>query len=229
MTKTFALLTTDRPLRRSGQHWSPIIVVGLLLPLVPCSVLAADEPTDPRKPPAIETREIPVVPTELFAKLTQFQNVRAAGFRGWSPAGDGILISTRFGNSVQLHRVDAPVGRREQITFFDEPVTGGFLPASVDDAILLSMDTGGNENNQLHLLEPRQYRVKRLTDGKSRNNLQAVAALTVERWWCRAIGAMAATWIFIFPILAWTNRRGCCCRSIARPTASPTGRWMGRP
>ena len=140
---------------------------------------------DPRKPAAIETSDVPLVPSELFAKLAQYQNVRAAAFRGWAPAGDGILITTRFGNSSQLHRVVRPEGRREQLTFFDEPATGTFLPrdstkaageksGTADEAILLSMDTGGNENNQLHLFEPRRFRVTRLTDGKSRNNLQTV-------------------------------------------------------
>jgi dipeptidyl aminopeptidase/acylaminoacyl peptidase len=159
--------------RRSQVSSSLGLAIGLLL-LLPTSSVHGEEPSDPRRPPAIETREVPVVPPELFAKLAQYQNVRAAGFRGWSPAGKGILISTRFGNSVQLHRVYAPGGRREQITFFEEPATGGFLPEAQDEAILISMDTGGNENNQVHLLEPREYRVKRLTDGKSRNNLQAV-------------------------------------------------------
>ena len=140
---------------------------------------------DPRKPAAIETSDVPLVPSELFAKLAQYQNVRAAAFRGWAPTGDGILITTRFGNSSQLHRVVRPEGRREQLTFFDEPATGTFLPrdstkaageksGTADEAILLSMDTGGNENNQLHLFEPRRFRVTRLTDGKSRNNLQTV-------------------------------------------------------
>ncbi|MFO0904096.1 MAG: alpha/beta fold hydrolase [Pirellulales bacterium] len=136
--------------------------------------LSAAEAVDPRKPPAIQAQEVPVVPPAVFAKLAQYQSVRAAAFRGWSPAGAGMLITTRFGNAVQLHRVYEPGGRREQITFFEEPATGGFLPHAADDAILLSMDSGGNENSQVHLLEPRAYRVTRWTDGKSRNGLQAV-------------------------------------------------------
>ncbi|MFO0869637.1 MAG: alpha/beta fold hydrolase [Pirellulales bacterium] len=150
-----------------------LLTLGLLLATAWRAGQGAEE-VDPRKPAAIETREVPVVPPALVARLAQYQNVRAAGFRGWSPEGDGILITTRFGNAVQLHRVYEPGGRREQITFFDEPASGSFLPQAKDAAILVSMDAGGNENNQLHLLEPRQFRVTRLTDGKSRNNLQAV-------------------------------------------------------
>ena len=35
--------------------------------------------------------------------------------QGWAPDGTGILISTRFANAAQLHRVYTPGGRREQI------------------------------------------------------------------------------------------------------------------
>lgn len=183
----------------------------LVLAAATPGVCAEPAAVDPRKPAAIETAEVPVVPPELFAKLAQYQSVRAAAFRGWAPSGEGMLITTRFGNSSQLHRVWRPEGRREQLTFFDEPATGSFLPIDTatgtgrtdgntdgktdgntagntagkaagqgnslaEEAILLSMDTGGNENSQLHLFEPRRFRIARLTDGKSRNNLQAVRA-----------------------------------------------------
>ncbi len=130
--------------------------------------------TDPRKPAAIETQEVPQVPTELFVKLAQYQSVRGATFRGWAPDRSGILISTRFGNSSQLHRVFEPAGRREQITFFDEPVSGRFVPKATDGSILLMMDAGGNENDQIHLLDRRNFNSKLLTDGKSRNKLGAI-------------------------------------------------------
>src|SRR5690606_16634573 len=98
-----------------------------------------DMEIDPRRPPAIATTGVPVVPADLFERLNQYQNVRAAGFAGWSPSKDGLLIRTRFGNSVQLHRVFEPAGRRDQITFFDEPVSGSFIPEAQDGAIVLSM------------------------------------------------------------------------------------------
>ena len=75
--------------------------------------VAAD--ADPRKPAAIQTQDVPVVSADVVAKLSQYQNTRAAAFRGWAPDGNGMLISTRFGNSAQLHLVTQPGGRREQI------------------------------------------------------------------------------------------------------------------
>ena len=137
-----------------------------------CTAQAAD--TDPLRPPAIETQDVPVIPPEFAARLSQYQNTRAAGFVGWSPDGKGMLSRTRFGNSVQLHRVYQPGGRREQITFLDEPVDGEFVPKAKDGAILLSLSAGGSENDQIHLLDRANFRTVLLTDGKSKNRIDTI-------------------------------------------------------
>lgn len=143
-----------------------------LVSVLTCSfAFAAD--ADPRKPAAIQTQDVPVVSAEIVAKLSQYQNTRAAAFRGWAPDGNGMLIATRFGNAAQLHLVTQPGGRREQLTFFDEPVAGRFLPHVSDGALLLSVDRGGNENAQLWLLDRKNFQTKLLSDGKSRNLVQA--------------------------------------------------------
>lgn len=139
-----------------------------LVSLLTASLSFADD-ADPRKPAAIHTQDVPVVSADVVAKLSQYQNTRAAAFRGWAPDGNGLLISTRFGNSSQLHRVSQPGGRREQITFFDEPVVGRFIPGVSDGALLLSVDSGGNENAQLWLSDQRKFQTRLLSDGKSRN------------------------------------------------------------
>lgn len=136
--------------------------------------IQAEEPVDPSRPGAITTTGVPVVPPVVFERLAQYQNTRAADFAGWSPDGRGMLIRTRFGNSIQLHRVYEPGGRREQITFFDEPVGGRFLPEATDGAILMTMSKGGNENDQVYLLDRAKFSHTLLTDGKSRNLLGPV-------------------------------------------------------
>ena len=157
-------------MRLLSQYGLSFVLIGFL-----CSgPELARAQTDPRKPSAIEVQDVPAVPAELVAKLAQYQSVRGASFRGWAPDGTGILVTTRFGNSSQLHRVYEPAGRREQITFFEEPVSGVFVPKATDGSILLSMDSGGNENNQVYLLDRRNYQLNLLTDGKSRNQLAAV-------------------------------------------------------
>ena len=139
----------------------------LISALTSSFAFAAD--SDPRKPAAIQTQDVPVVSAEVVAKLSQYQNTRAAVFRGWAPDGNGMLTSTRFGNSAQLHLVTQPGGRREQITFFDEPVSGRFIPKVSDGALLLSVDSGGNENAQLWLMDRGRFQTRLLSDGKSRN------------------------------------------------------------
>jgi dipeptidyl aminopeptidase/acylaminoacyl peptidase len=79
-----------------------------------------------------------------------------------------MLISTRFAETAQLHLVPFPGGRREQLTFSDEPVSSGlFIPGSAD--LLYAQSRGGNENWQLYRLDRKQGRSTLLTDGKSRN------------------------------------------------------------
>ncbi len=138
----------------------------LLGGFVPC---AAQE-LELRRPAAVTVEDVPVVSDELWRGLSQYQNTRGASFQGWAADGNGILISTRFGNASQLHRVYQPEGRREQITFYDEPVSGRFIPGSSTD-ILLSFSSGGDENYQIELLDRGSFTTTRLTDGRSRNTL----------------------------------------------------------
>ncbi|MCL6501886.1 MAG: S9 family peptidase [Pirellulales bacterium] len=132
------------------------------------------EAADPRRPPAIRSEHVPEVPEELAERLRQYQNTRAASFAGWAPDGRGLLVQTRFGNAPQLHRVYVPGGRREQLTFFDEPVGGQFIPQAEDGALLVTMSRGGNENDQIYLFQPLGGRAVLLTDGTSRNLLGPV-------------------------------------------------------
>ncbi len=137
------------------------------------SLLAAD--ADPRRPASMEVENVPVIPAEVAERLQKYQAIKHARFRGWSPDGTGILIQTQFGNTPQLHRVTEPGGKREQVTFQDEPVDGRFIPKRTD-AFLFRMSAGGNENDQLYLQSTADGKVQRLTDGKSRELLGPVSA-----------------------------------------------------
>lgn len=111
---------------------------------------------------------IPEAPAELADKLDAYLNARQATPLGWSPKGQ-LLIATRFGDVDQLHLVEQAGGARRQLTYLHEPVTeAAFSPDPARNAIVYSVDVGGNENAQLYyqrLGEP----AKMLTDGKSRN------------------------------------------------------------
>jgi dipeptidyl aminopeptidase/acylaminoacyl peptidase len=117
------------------------------------------------------TENIPDVPVAMRERLRLYQSARGAGLMDFSPDGRSILIQTRFGETAQLHRVDAPLGARRQISFYDEPVNmamyrPGRWPQSL---ILFARDTGGDELYQLYLQNERNGLVTRVTDGRSRN------------------------------------------------------------
>ncbi len=150
----------------------PVLASFLFVVLDTVQTKAA--PKDMLRPSAIATEEVPDVPAALWDRLRQYRSVRSATFSGWSPDGRGILIGTQLGNTTQLYRVYEPGGRREQITFFDEPVRGTFVPKSKDGAVLLTMSKGGNESYQVYLLDRLNGKAALLTDGSSRNQLEAI-------------------------------------------------------
>ncbi len=117
---------------------------------------------------------IPEVPEDLKAKLNQYQNTRSSGFVDWHPSGDWMLISTRFGNTTQLHRVSQPMGARYQLTFEEEPVSSAtFL--NDGKTLVYGKDAGGNENNQYYRFDLESGTHTMFTDGKSRYGGLAVS------------------------------------------------------
>ncbi len=113
---------------------------------------------------------IPDIPGRIVERMNQYQNVRSAGFLDWNPNGLGILISTRFAETGQIHYVERPGGARQQLTFFKEPVGGGsYYPGKDRNGFLFSMDIGGAEFFQLFYFDRDAGQSTLLTDGKSRN------------------------------------------------------------
>ncbi len=113
---------------------------------------------------------IPDIPQRITERMNQYQNVRSAGFLDWNPNGPGILISTRFAETSQIHYVERPGGSRQQLTFFKEPVGGGsYYPGKDRNGFLFSMDTGGAEFFQIFYFDRDAGQSTLLTDGKSRN------------------------------------------------------------
>jgi dipeptidyl aminopeptidase/acylaminoacyl peptidase len=114
--------------------------------------------------------EIPPIPQEIVDRMVQYQNTRAAALQGWNPNGRGMLISTRFAETTQLHWVDQPGGARRQITFFTEPVRGAAIcPDPSQMRFLFMKDVGGGEFYQIFDFDPRTGASRMLTDGKSRH------------------------------------------------------------
>ena len=123
------------------------------------------------KPAALEADGIPAVPMELVEATRPYMEFRTAGFVDWDPVSKSMLISTRFGNVSQLHTVKGPGMARTQISFEPEPLRGGYLPG--DGTMIVQKDKGGDEFFQLYTLK--NGKLTLLTDGKSRNGLNAVS------------------------------------------------------
>jgi dipeptidyl aminopeptidase/acylaminoacyl peptidase len=81
-----------------------------------------------------------------------------------------MLISTRFGNTAQVHVVRMPLGARFQLTFFDEPVTGASYDPKDGSYFVFAKDVGGNEFTQLYRDDLATGRVTLLTDGGRSQN-----------------------------------------------------------
>ena len=136
----------------------------LLAAGVVSSALAADPVP---VPDAITAKGAPDVPAELARSLSRYMNTRAASFEGWVADRREILITTRFADTTQVHKVALPGGARTQLTFLDDRVTGA-SPRPGRPEFLYAADDGGAENFQFFLDDLKMGAVARVSDGRSR-------------------------------------------------------------
>ena len=113
---------------------------------------------------------IPSLSTNLITDLKDYTEARGASIVAWHPLKKEMLISTRFGNSNQLHYVKTPEGNRKQITFFDEPISSASFEPIRGDYFLFLKDSGGNEFSQIYRYDLSNNKVSLLTDGKRSQN-----------------------------------------------------------
>lgn len=140
------------------------LVFALLLTATPA--LAQPVASSIAIPAAISADGVPSIASALADAVRPYLENRAAAFQGWDPKTKGMLITTRFGNAAQLHRVAMPGGARTQISFEAEPVPLGLVSPN-GESLLVAKDLGGNEFFQFYTLS--RGRLDLLTDGKSRN------------------------------------------------------------
>jgi dipeptidyl aminopeptidase/acylaminoacyl peptidase len=112
---------------------------------------------------------IPKIPASLVEAADRYTNFRGAVFDSWDPTKREMLISTRFGDTNQVHRVAVPGGARTQLTFYPDSVSGAAFPPTGDNSFVFSKDVGGGEFFQLYRYDNGSGNVTLLTDGKSRN------------------------------------------------------------
>lgn len=159
-----------RPHRSNEIIATRTLLVALAVLLFFSAPAGAQEKVERREMGQAVIEGIPEIPEALTQRLFQYQSTRSAGLQSWDVVRGGILISTRFAETRQLHYVATPGAARQQITFFPEPIGGATMNPSPDHhGFLFTKDIGGNEAYQIfwHDLKTGQHRL--LTDGKSRH------------------------------------------------------------
>ncbi len=118
---------------------------------------------------ALVVEGIPPIPVSLAQQADRYTQVRSAPFLDWHPTKREMLISTRFGDVPQVHRVITPGGARTQLTFFPDRVGSARYDPVAGKYFVFSKDIGGGEWYQYYRYDLDSGNTSLLTDGKSRN------------------------------------------------------------
>lgn len=153
-------------------HRRNILFAALIATLASsATALAQDKAVERKEVGNRVTENLPEIPADLIERLNQYQNTRGAGVSGWTKDGC-LLVSTRFAETSQVHRVCEPLGMREQLTFYPEPV-GGVTPSPAKawrEGFVFAKDRGGDEFSQLYWYDSQTRSTTLLTDGKRTQN-----------------------------------------------------------
>ena len=160
----FALSAGAGLARQTGPEAPPEPSTTLAQPAAPLSPQPA--PAFIPQTPVTQHRErgnlvfdgIPPADPALAARLARYQQSRGATFLDWLADGS-LLVSTRFGDTEQVHRVSAPLGMREQLTFYSDPIEWA-RGAKSGKGFAFLKDHAGDDNAQVYyhpgVGEPRQ-------------------------------------------------------------------------
>lgn len=150
-----------------------LLAAATVLSLTAAAAPAATPATPAPPPPRIDRGNlvlegVPPHSPRIAETLDGWLAGRSASFRDFLPDGS-LLITTRFGEVEQVHRVAAPLGIREQLTWGAEPVGSVVASPAADGGFAFSRDRGGDENAQIYLQRGSERTPRLLTDGRSRH------------------------------------------------------------
>ena len=109
---------------------------------------------------------IPKVPVSLAEAVGRYTEFRSAFLQSWHPTRREMLISTRFGDTNQIHHLKMPGGARTQLTFFSDRVAGASYQPKHGDYFVFSKDVGGGEWFQNYRYDSSTGAITLLTDGE---------------------------------------------------------------
>ena len=146
---------------------------ALLVAVVfPFAAFAADPAAKPPLTPGdnLVIDGVPPIPGDLPEQVGRYTESRAATFQDWHPTRAEMLITTRFGDTNQIHQITQPGGARTQLTFFPDRVESGSFEPTKGDYFIFHKGTVGAEFFQNYRYDFATGAITLLTDGKSRNS-----------------------------------------------------------
>jgi dipeptidyl aminopeptidase/acylaminoacyl peptidase len=146
--------------------------LALTLALFPVAAFAADLPAKPPLTPAdnLVVDGVPPIPGDLPEQVGRYTESRAASMQDWHPTRAEILITTRFGDTNQVHQITQPGGARTQLTFFPDRVESASFEPTNGEYLVFHKGAGGAEFFQNYRYDFATGDITLLTDGKSRNS-----------------------------------------------------------
>ena len=142
----------------------------LLLVFATATTVGAQATTDVVPNENLVVDGVPKIPASVAEGVGRYTEFRTAGLGAWHPLRREILITTRFADTNQVHRVRAPGADRTQLTFFPDRVAGVSYEPVRGDFFLFSKDKGGDEFGQLYRYDLATGTSTLITDGGRSQN-----------------------------------------------------------
>src|SRR3984885_1160199 len=117
---------------------------------------------------ALERDGVAAPDPTVGATLPRYLESRSASFVDWLLDGS-MLIATRFGETEQIHRLRAPLGMREQLTYAPDGIASAAARPYASDAFAYLEPHHGGESSQLFLQRLADHSLTPLTDGSHRD------------------------------------------------------------
>jgi pimeloyl-ACP methyl ester carboxylesterase/Tol biopolymer transport system component len=120
------------------------------------------EPIDATLPDVLVFDGVRPTSVTVLETIEPYLSTRSATLAGYSKDG-GALILTRLGGNTQVHRVDHPLGDREQVTFGPNNVAQASFDPLDSSAIFYRADVEGSERYTVHHLDLDSRKLRALT------------------------------------------------------------------
>src|SRR5436189_6182013 len=111
-------------------------MLALLFAASATIVLAQDGVVTPNDNLVVE--DIPKIPISLAEEINRYTEFRYAALSNWHPTRREMLITTRFGDTSQIHVIKFPGGARSQLTFFKDSAGGASYQSTRGDYFVCS-------------------------------------------------------------------------------------------